>query len=351
MCCNSPCNKWRASIDKARHHVHAGKTRPFAYAQHRAAHDGVQANDHAPGLLMAQGVQKEMQQDAGAAMKQATDHAMEDAIKHAMEHAAQPHVPHVPHAGASLCQGQATQPVALHIDQLHVAYEAPGARHTVVKNFSLHVPAGQTACLLGPSGCGKTTVLRAIAGFEPVQGGEIRLGDELLSSPTRHVPPEKRRMGMVFQDHALFPHLSAAQNIAFGLQKMPRAERAARVEHMLRLVGLADMGGRYPHQLSGGQQQRIALARALAPSPRLLLLDEPFSSLDGATSQRLLAEMRAILQQAGQTALLVTHNLHEARALADHVFAMSADGVQRQHLKDACDQGEGCGKVVRELAE
>lgn len=133
-------------------------------------------------------------------MKQATDHAMEDAIKHAMEHAAQPHVPHVPHAGASLCQGQATQPVALHIDQLHVAYEAPGARHTVVKNFSLHVPAGQTACLLGPSGCGKTTVLRAIAGFEPVQGGEIRLGDELLSSPTRHVPPEKRRMGMVFQD-------------------------------------------------------------------------------------------------------------------------------------------------------
>lgn len=243
------------------------------------------------------------------------------------------------------------QAVALHIEQLHVAYEAPGARHTVVQNFSLHVPAGQTACLLGPSGCGKTTVLRAVAGFEPVQAGHIRLGDELLSAPGIHVPPERRRMGMVFQDHALFPHLSAAQNVAFGLHHLPRAQRAERVAQMLQLVGLADLGDRYPHQLSGGQQQRIALARALAPSPRLLLLDEPFSSLDSATSERLLGEMRSILHRTGQTALLVTHNLHEARTLADEVFAMSADGVQRQHLKDACAQGEGCGKVVREVAE
>ena len=140
-------------------------------------------------------------------------------------------------------------------------------------------------------------------------------------------------MGMVFQDHALFPHLSAAQNIAFGLHQLPRTQRAERVAKMLRLVGLADLGERYPHQLSGGQQQRIALARALAPGPRLLLLDEPFSSLDSATSQRLLSEMRTILRQAGQTALLVTHNLDEARALADQVFAMTADGVQRQTLQ------------------
>ena len=228
--------------------------------------------------------------------------------------------------------------VALHIDQLCVAYGtdgrvgAPDARQAVVQDFSLHVPAGQTVALLGPSGCGKTTVLRAVAGFEPVQAGHIRLGDELLSSTTVHVPPERRRMGMVFQDYALFPHLSAAQNIAFGLQTLTRAQRAERVAHMLRLVGLADMGGRYPHELSGGQQQRIALARALAPGPRLLLLDEPFSSLDSATSQHLLAEVRAILRQAGQTALLVTHNLNEARALADQVFAMSAQGVQRQDL-------------------
>ena len=225
--------------------------------------------------------------------------------------------------------------MALHIENLSVAYDAAGGRQLVVQNFSLHVPAGQTVCLLGPSGCGKTTVLRAVAGFEQVQAGRIRLGDELLSSLTTHVPPERRRMGMVFQEHALFPHLSAAQNIAFGLQHLTRAQRAERVAHMLQLVGLADMGGRYPHELSGGQQQRIALARALAPGPRLLLLDEPFSSLDNATSQHLLAEVRAILRQAGQTALLVTHNLNEARALADQVFAMSAQGVQRQDLHAA----------------
>ena len=133
-------------------------------------------------------------------------------------------------------------------------------------------------------------------------------------------------MGMVFQDHALFPHLNAAQNIAFGLQGQTRAQRAERVAQMLDLVGLAGMDARYPHELSGGQQQRIALARALAPRPRLLLLDEPFSSLDSATVQRLLAEMRAILQQARQTALLVTHSLHEAQTLADQVFAMSEGG-------------------------
>ena len=240
-------------------------------------------------------------------------------------------------------QTQAAPPAsaALHIDHVCVAYGAggtlgaQGGRQAVVRDFSLHVPAGQTVALLGPSGCGKTTVLRAVAGFEPVQAGQIRLGDEVLSSTTAHVPPERRRMGMVFQEHALFPHLSAAQNIAFGLQHLTRAQRAERVAHMLQLVGLADMGGRYPHELSGGQQQRIALARALAPGPRLLLLDEPFSSLDNATSQHLLAEVRAILRQAGQTALLVTHNLNEARALADQVFAMSAQGVQRQDLHAA----------------
>ncbi len=242
------------------------------------------------------------------------------------------------HARAAMCPAvpaartaapQAQQPAApadLTLENLSVSYGAPGTRQAVVRNFSLHVPAGQTACLLGPSGCGKTTVLRAIAGFEPAMAGRILLGDQVLSAPGTHVLPEHRRMGMVFQDHALFPHLNAAQNIAFGLQGQTRAQRAERVAQMLDLVGLAGMDARYPHELSGGQQQRIALARALAPRPRLLLLDEPFSSLDGATVQRLLVEMRAILQQARQTALLVTHSLHEAQTLADQVFAMSEGG-------------------------
>ena len=221
---------------------------------------------------------------------------------------------------------QPAAPADLTLENLYVAYGAPDTRQAVVRNFSLHVPAGQTASLLGPSGCGKTTVLRAIAGFEPAMAGRILLGDQVLSAPGTHVLPEHRRMGMVFQDHALFPHLNAAQNIAFGLQGQTRAQRTERVAQMLDLVGLAGMDARYPHELSGGQQQRIALARALAPRPRLLLLDEPFSSLDSATVQRLLAEMRAILQQARQTALLVTHNLHEAQTLADQVFAMSEGG-------------------------
>ena len=233
----------------------------------------------------------------------------------------------------------------------HVQFSYSVGGRAILNDFSLTVPRGTVTAIMGASGGGKTTVLRAVSGFEPVQAGQIRLGDELLSAPGIHVPPERRRMGMVFQDHALFPHLSAAQNVAFGLHHLPRAQRAERVAQMLQLVGLADLGNRYPHQLSGGQQQRIALARALAPSPKLLLLDEPFSSLDSATSEHLLTEMRSILHRTGQTALLVTHNLHEARTLADEVFAMSADGVQRQHLKGACAQGEGCGQVVREVAE
>lgn len=240
-------------------------------------------------------------------------------------HATMPPAASAARAAAPRTQ-QPAAPVDLTLENLYVAYGTPGAHQAVVRDFSLHVPAGQTACLLGPSGSGKTTVLRAIAGFEPVQAGRILLGDQVLSAPGTHVLPEHRRMGMVFQDHALFPHLNAAQNIAFGLQGQTRTQRAERVAQMLDLVGLAGMNTRYPHELSGGQQQRIALARALAPSPRLLLLDEPFSSLDGATIERLLTEMRAILQQARQTALLVTHSLHEAQALADQVFSMSEGG-------------------------
>ena len=192
----------------------------------------------------------------------------------------------------------------LSIESIQLAYETPRGLHTVVSDFSLSLPAGEIACLFGPSGCGKTTVLRAIAGFEPLRAGTIRLGEVLLSSTDVHLPPEQRRVGMMFQEYALFPHLSASQNVAFGLRRMGRALQRSRVADMLALVGLADAGERFPHELSGGQQQRIALARALAPSPALLLLDEPFSNLDGGTRERLTAEVRGILKRAGQTATL-----------------------------------------------
>ena len=211
---------------------------------------------------------------------------------------------------------------ALQLDDVRLAYEGAQGLHTVVDGFSLSLDAGRIGCLVGPSGCGKTTVLRAIAGFEPLRAGSIRLGERLLSSANVHLPPEERRVGMMFQEYALFPHLTAAQNVGFGLRRRPQAEQRARVAEMLALVGLAESGGRYPHELSGGQQQRIALARALAPSPALLLLDEPFSNLDAATRERLTVEVREILKAAGQTAVLVTHNEAEAQAMADHIGLM-----------------------------
>ena len=211
---------------------------------------------------------------------------------------------------------------ALQLDDVRLAYEGADGLHTVVEGFSLSLDAGRIGCLLGPSGCGKTTVLRAIAGFEPLRAGSIRLGERLLSSATVHLPPEERRVGMMFQEYALFPHLTAAQNVGFGLRRLPQPDQRARVAEMLALVGLAESGGRYPHELSGGQQQRIALARALAPSPALLLLDEPFSNLDAATRERLTVEVREILKAAGQTAVLVTHNEAEAQAMADHIGLM-----------------------------
>jgi iron(III) transport system ATP-binding protein len=192
----------------------------------------------------------------------------------------------------------------------------------VVDDFSLALAAGRIGCLLGPSGCGKTTVLRAISGFEPVRAGSIRLGDTLLSSETVHLAPERRRVGMMFQEYALFPHLTAAQNVAFGLRRQSAAAQQARTAQLLALVRLDDAGARYPHELSGGQQQRIALARVLAPAPALLLLDEPFSNLDSSTRERLVAEVGDILRGAGQTAVLVTHNEAEAHAMADHIGVM-----------------------------
>lgn len=202
-------------------------------------------------------------------------------------------------------------------------------RKSVLQNLSLHLDKGQIGCLLGPSGCGKTTALRLVAGFETLDRGEIRLGGETVARSGWALAPEKRQVGLVFQDYALFPHLSVAANVAFGLHGISNAERSLRVQQMLKLVGLSREANAWPHQLSGGQQQRVALARALAPKPRLLLLDEPFSNLDVELREKLSLEVRDILKHEGITALLVTHDQHEAFAMADVIGVMNAGVIQQ----------------------
>jgi iron(III) transport system ATP-binding protein len=215
---------------------------------------------------------------------------------------------------------------ALEIDRLRFAYPGHGP---VADDFSLSLPDAQIGCLLGASGCGKSTVLRCIAGLEPIDAGEIRLHGESVSRPGRTVPPEARRVGLVFQDYALFPHLSVADNVAFGLRALERPQRDARVDELLDAVGLDVAAQKYPHQLSGGQKQRVALARALAPRPQLLLLDEPFSNLDIEMRERLSLEVRSILKGLGTTALLVTHDQHEAFAMADAVGVMRHGRIEQ----------------------
>ena len=201
--------------------------------------------------------------------------------------------------------------------------------HTVVDGVSFAVESGSIACLLGPSGCGKTTLLRCIAGFEEIAAGEIRVDGRLVSSAGLRLPPEQRRIGMVFQDYALFPHLTVAANIGFGLARLGGSERRSRVSELLDTVGLSGQGTKYPHELSGGQQQRVALARALAPQPQLILLDEPFSNLDVDLRERLSLEVRAILKSQRITAVLVTHDQHEAFAMADEVGVMAGGSIQQ----------------------
>jgi iron(III) transport system ATP-binding protein len=202
-------------------------------------------------------------------------------------------------------------------------------RKQVLMDVNFQLKAGQIGCLLGPSGCGKTTALRLIAGFESLETGAIYLDDQLVARPGACLSPEKRRVGLVFQDYALFPHLSVASNIGFGLAQLSASDRNHRIGEMLDLVGLEHEAGAYPHQLSGGQQQRVALARALAPRPRLLLLDEPFSNLDVELREKLSLEVRDILNQEGITALLVTHDQHEAFAMADRIGVMHQGVIQQ----------------------
>ncbi len=214
---------------------------------------------------------------------------------------------------------------ALELSMVSKAYDSA----CVVESLSLELERGQIGCLLGESGCGKTTVLRCIAGFEAIQAGTIKINEAVVSSPLTRLPPERRLLGMVFQDYALFPHLNIANNIAFGLHRQPLNDRNARVSEMLDLVGLANQADKYPHELSGGQQQRVALARALAPNPDLLLMDEPFSNLDVALRERLCIDVRNILKEMGMSALLVTHNQHEAFAMADIIGVMRSGALEQ----------------------
>ncbi|NKQ35196.1 MAG: ABC transporter ATP-binding protein [Chloroflexi bacterium] len=200
--------------------------------------------------------------------------------------------------------------------ELHKSF----GRLSVVDGLSLHVAPGEILALLGPSGCGKTTTLRLIAGFERLDAGHIEVAGRLVANERAFMPPEKRRVGVVFQDYAIFPHMSVAANVAFGLGR--GQQKSQRVAEVLDLVGLTHQGDKQPHQLSGGQQQRVALARALAPQPDVLLLDEPFSNLDAALRGAVRQEVRELLKQSGTTAVFVTHDQEEALAMGDQVAVM-----------------------------
>lgn len=209
---------------------------------------------------------------------------------------------------------------AHHLNLSGIAHQF--GEHSVLRDIHLQVSAGEILCLAGPSGCGKSTLLRLIAGLEQLQTGEIHLDNELIASPARQQLPEQRDIGLVFQDFALFPHLSLLDNVAFGLHKLHKSARSARALAMLERVGMSARAQELPHVLSGGQQQRVALARALAPQPRLLLLDEPFSNLDVRLRHRLRSETLHLLKASGTTSIMVTHDPEEAMFMADRIALM-----------------------------
>lgn len=219
------------------------------------------------------------------------------------------------------------QAPALSIKNLSIVYS--GGTAPTVRNVSFELAQGEIACLLGPSGCGKTTLLRAIAGFLMPTEGTILLKGETASEPGRVRSPENRNVGVVFQDYALFPHLSVRKNIEFGLHKREIHEKRNRSAELLALIGLEALSERYPHELSGGQQQRVALARALAPKPTLILLDEPFSNLDVELKERLTFEVREILKAENMSAILVTHDQNEAFSMADRIGVMHLGELQQ----------------------
>ena len=210
--------------------------------------------------------------------------------------------------------------MALRLDARNVCVELQHKK--IVRGVSLQLQPGSIASILGPSGCGKTVLLRALAGFQEISGGEIFVHEKLFSRAGFKLAPEKRHIGMMFQDLALFPHFTIEKNIRFGLRSLSKDQQLARTRQVLELTELTSQGEKFPHQLSGGQQQRVALARALAPKPEILLLDEPFSSLDLDLREQVATEVRKILKHENVTTILVTHDQHEAFAMADEVGVM-----------------------------
>jgi iron(III) transport system ATP-binding protein len=231
-------------------------------------------------------------------------------------------VPHDP-ALAARQRGLDVEKAALSLVEVEHAYGDTVA----LRNVTLDVRKEEILCLLGPSGCGKTTILRIAAGLETPRRGTVRIGDRIVAGESMFVPPEKRDVGLLFQDYALFPHLSVADNIAFGLRGLPVAEQARRIQELLDLTHLRDRGQSYPHMLSGGEQQRAALARALAPGPRVLLLDEPFSDLDTQLRQRVRDETLHVLKRVGTAVVLVTHDPEEALFMADRIALMRSGRI------------------------
>ncbi len=209
-----------------------------------------------------------------------------------------------------------------------------GSDQPAIEDLAFAINEGETLAILGPSGCGKTTTLRLLAGFEEPDTGEICVRDRVVVGPGRWTPPEKRGLGMIFQQFALFPHLTVSDNVAYGLTKSRGNRKRARVLEVLELVGMAEFGSRYPHQLSGGQQQRVALARALAPEPLVLLMDEPFGSLDSGMRAEMRREVKAILSQLGATTILVTHDQGEAFSLADRVLILRQGRLEQLNTPD-----------------
>jgi iron(III) transport system ATP-binding protein len=216
-------------------------------------------------------------------------------------------------------------PPALVLDEVGKRYGAVVA----AQGLTLEAAPGELLTLIGPSGCGKSTTLRLVAGLERPDAGTIRIAGDVVANRRHWQPPERRRVGLVFQDHALFPHLTVTDNIAFGLDKLPRSSRQARVGEVLDLVRLTHLASRYPHELSGGEQQRVALARALAPKPAVILLDEPFSSLDENLRAQVRSDTVAVLRDTGTTAMLVTHDQTEALAVGDRVVVMRGGVIEQ----------------------
>lgn len=233
---------------------------------------------------------------------------------------------------------------ALSVQNLTCRYNG----QAILENLSLVVEDSEIVCLLGASGCGKTTLLKAIAGLLPLEQGRMVINDRTIADSHHWVPPENRNIGMIFQDYALFPHLTVAENVAFGLRDWSKAKAATKVAEMLSLVRLDGLGQRYPHQLSGGQQQRVAIARALACEPDLILLDEPFSNIDTQVRHGLIREIRRIFKAQGVTAIFVTHSREEAFAFADRLAVMH-NGVIEQFGTAAELYYQPCSRFVADF--